>query len=150
MPIYLWPFLNWIVCLLFTDLLVSHWSDKCTADFFSHSLACLFTLGGLLEAGTVILLGDSLPAISIQQSFPESLCISHSSLSLTLGSFPKQRWLAHLIKSFLALVMPSLPTPLWQVISDTPLCDFLGREHFSRSPFYWINIQSYFSPQDQV
>ena len=55
--IYLWPFFNRIVCLLFTDLLVSHWSDKCTANFFfpfsglpfySWYFVCLFLVGDML------------------------------------------------------------------------------------------------------
>lgn len=64
----------------------------------------------VLKAGIAIFLGDALLTISGQQSFPRSFCISHSSLGPIPDSFTKQRWLTHLITSFLALVMlPPLP-----------------------------------------
>lgn len=91
--------------------LLPHWLARASLGG-GYSISDLFPLWPqALEAGTVTLLGDSLPAISSQESFPRSLCISHSSLRPTPGSSTKQRWPTHLIKSFLALVMPPPPHP---------------------------------------
>lgn len=99
------PLLPFLQSPLLRWLAVDSWvgAEAVTPLWISRTLLFYWLMPGLVSSvatglegwNYVFLPRVSLPAISSQQSFPRSLCISYSSLSPTPGSFSKQRWFIH-------------------------------------------------------
>lgn len=132
-----------LLCGLAVDSLGRGWS--CYPLWISRILLFFWLMPGLtssrpqvLKAGTM----PSSPGSSCQPSAASTLFLDPSAFHIPVWAPPQ----AHspcrgdsfiLIKSFLAPVTPLLP---WHVIFDTSFSVLSAREHFSKSPLYWITI----------